>query len=79
VIGFAAETQNLIDNARAKLMSKGLDLIAANDVSATDAGFAVDTNRVTLLDAGGGIEPLPIMSKVQVAERVLDRMAALLG
>ena len=79
VIGFAAETQHLIDNARAKLTSKGLDLIAANDVSAADAGFAVDTNRVTLLDAGGGVEPLPIMSKVQVAEHVLDRMTALLG
>jgi phosphopantothenoylcysteine decarboxylase/phosphopantothenate--cysteine ligase len=79
VIGFAAETQNLIDNAQAKLHSKGLDLIVANDVAATDAGFAVDTNRVTLLDAGGGVEALPIMSKAQVAERVLDRLVALLG
>jgi phosphopantothenoylcysteine decarboxylase/phosphopantothenate--cysteine ligase len=78
-IGFAAETQNLLEHAASKLRSKGLDLIVANDVSASDAGFAVDTNRVTLLDAGGGVEPLPIMSKVRVAERVLDRMAALLG
>lgn len=78
-IGFAAETQNLLENATSKLHSKGLDLIVANDVSASDAGFAVDTNRVTLLDAGGGVEPLPIMSKAQVAEHVLNRLAALLS
>jgi phosphopantothenoylcysteine decarboxylase/phosphopantothenate--cysteine ligase len=79
VIGFAAETQDLIDNAQTKLHNKGLDLIVANDVSAKDAGFAVDTNRVTLLDAGGGVEALPMMSKTQVAERLLDRLIALLG
>lgn len=78
-IGFAAETQNLLENATSKLHSKGLDLIVANDVSAIDAGFAVDTNRVTLLDAGGGVEPLPIMSKTQVAEHILNRLAALLS
>ena len=78
-IGFAAETQNLLENATRKLHSKGLDLIVANDVSASDAGFAVDTNRVTLLDAGGGVEALPIMSKAQVAEHVLNRLAALLS
>ncbi|HZY42701.1 MAG TPA: bifunctional phosphopantothenoylcysteine decarboxylase/phosphopantothenate--cysteine ligase CoaBC [Anaerolineae bacterium] len=78
-IGFAAETQNLIDNATTKLHGKGLDLIVANDVSASDAGFAVDTNRVTLLDAGGGVEPLPIVSKAQVAEHLLNRLVALLS
>ncbi len=78
-VGFAAETQNLLDNATSKLRSKGLDLIVANDVSAIDAGFAVDTNRVTLLDASGSVEPLPIMSKVEVAEHILDRVALLLG
>jgi phosphopantothenoylcysteine decarboxylase/phosphopantothenate--cysteine ligase len=78
-IGFAAETQNLIDHALAKLESKGLDLVVANDVAAKDAGFAVDNNRVTLLDAGGGVEPLALMSKAQVAERVLDRLIKLLG
>jgi phosphopantothenoylcysteine decarboxylase / phosphopantothenate---cysteine ligase len=78
-IGFAAETQNLIDNALAKVHAKGLDLIVANDVSATDAGFAVDTNRVTFIGAGGGVEPLALMSKAQVAERVLDRLIKLLG
>jgi phosphopantothenoylcysteine decarboxylase/phosphopantothenate--cysteine ligase len=77
-IGFAAETQNLIDNALAKIHAKGLDLIVANDVSATDAGFAVDTNRVTFIGADGGVEPLALMSKAQVAERVLDRLIKLL-
>jgi phosphopantothenoylcysteine decarboxylase/phosphopantothenate--cysteine ligase len=78
-IGFAAETQNLIDNAKAKLSSKGLDLIVANDVAAEDAGFAVDTNRVTVIGRGGGVEHYPLMSKAQVAERVLDRLIELLG
>jgi phosphopantothenoylcysteine decarboxylase/phosphopantothenate--cysteine ligase len=78
-IGFAAETQNLIDNSLAKLHAKGLDLIVANDVAAKDAGFAVDTNRVTFIGAGGGVEPLALMSKAQVAERVLDRLIELLG
>jgi phosphopantothenoylcysteine decarboxylase/phosphopantothenate--cysteine ligase len=78
-IGFAAETQHLIDNALAKLHAKGLDLIVANDVAAPDAGFAVDTNRVTFIGAGGGVEPLALMSKAQVAERVLDRLIKLLG
>jgi len=79
VVGFAAETQNLLENAQAKLGSKGLDLIVANDVSAQGAGFAVDTNRVTLLGADGGAETLPVMSKTQVAEQVIDRVVALLG
>ena len=78
VVGFAAETENLIDNARAKLKAKSLDLIVANDVSAADSGFAVDTNRVILLDAWGDSEPLPLMSKTAVAERVIDRVARLL-
>jgi len=79
VVGFAAETQSLQANAQAKLESKRLDLIVANDVSAGDAGFAVDTNRVTLLDAGGGVEQLPVMSKAQVANQVLERVVALLN
>jgi phosphopantothenoylcysteine decarboxylase/phosphopantothenate--cysteine ligase len=71
VAGFAAETENLLANARAKLQSKSLDLIIANDVSASDSGFGVDTNRVTLLDAEGNVEALPLLSKAHVAERVL--------
>jgi phosphopantothenoylcysteine decarboxylase/phosphopantothenate--cysteine ligase len=73
-VGFAAETAEVLSHAREKLRAKGLDLMVANDVAATDAGFEVDTNRVTLLDAGGGLEQLPLLSKVDVAEHVLDRV-----
>jgi phosphopantothenoylcysteine decarboxylase/phosphopantothenate--cysteine ligase len=78
VVGFAAETEDLIENAQAKLKAKSLDLIVANDVGATDSGFAVDTNRVILLDAWGDSEPLPLMSKMAVAERVVERVVKLL-
>jgi phosphopantothenoylcysteine decarboxylase/phosphopantothenate--cysteine ligase len=78
VVGFAAESQDLLENARHKLTSKGLDLIAANDITAQDAGFAVDNNRVTLLDAGGRQEDLPLMSKEEVAGRILERVIELL-
>jgi phosphopantothenoylcysteine decarboxylase/phosphopantothenate--cysteine ligase len=78
VIGFAAESRDLLENAAAKLTSKGLDFIAANDISAQDAGFAVETNRVTLLFADGRKEPLPLMSKSEVAETIIERLAALL-
>jgi phosphopantothenoylcysteine decarboxylase/phosphopantothenate--cysteine ligase len=77
-VGFAAESQDLLRYARAKLQAKNLDLIVANDIRAGDAGFAVDTNRVTLLDAGGGEESLPLMSKAEVAETVLERVAGML-
>ena len=77
-VGFAAETEDLVRNAKAKLARKNLDLIAANDVTAADAGFTVDTNRVTLVDAAGATEALPLMSKVEVAEAILDRVAELL-
>jgi phosphopantothenoylcysteine decarboxylase/phosphopantothenate--cysteine ligase len=73
-VGFAAETEDLIANAQTKLVSKGLDLIAANDVTATDAGFATDTNRVMLFDREGGIEVMPLMSKYDVGHRILDRV-----
>ena len=77
-VGFAAETEDLLNNARAKLEGKKLDMIVANDVSATDAGFAVDTNRVVILDKSGGQEDLPLMSKREVADTVLDRVCTLL-
>ncbi|MBI5714987.1 MAG: bifunctional phosphopantothenoylcysteine decarboxylase/phosphopantothenate--cysteine ligase CoaBC [Chloroflexi bacterium] len=79
VVGFAAETQNLIDNAREKVLKKKLSLIVANDVSAKDAGFFVDTNRVTIIDAGGGAQTLPLMSKAEVAEAVCERVERLLS
>jgi phosphopantothenoylcysteine decarboxylase/phosphopantothenate--cysteine ligase len=78
-VGFAAETQDLLANAQKKLDEKGLDLIAANDVTAPGAGFAVDTNQVTLLDRSGGREELPLISKYDVGHRILDRVAALLA
>jgi phosphopantothenoylcysteine decarboxylase/phosphopantothenate--cysteine ligase len=73
-VGFAAETEDLLGNAKEKLSRKGLDLIVANDVSATDAGFNVDNNRVVILDRDGGQEELPLMSKRNVADRILDRV-----
>jgi phosphopantothenoylcysteine decarboxylase/phosphopantothenate--cysteine ligase len=75
VVGFAAESDDLLENARSKLEAKGVDLIVANDISRRDAGFEVDTNQVTLLDANGA-EQLPLMSKAMVAEHVLDRVTA---
>lgn len=78
VAGFAAESQNLLENASNKLQSKKLDLIAANDIAADDAGFAVETNRITLLFADGRKESLSLMSKTEAAEIILARLAALL-
>lgn len=78
VVGFAAESQDLISNAQAKLRTKNLDLIIANDITSKDAGFAVDTNRVIILDAGGGEEALPLMTKDEVAEHVIQRVTPLL-
>ena len=77
-VGFAAESEDLLANAQSKLISKGLDLIAANDITASDAGFASDNNRVLLLDKEGAVEEVPLMSKYEVGNRILDRVAALL-
>lgn len=77
-VGFAAETQNLIENAREKVFKKKLSLIVANDVTAPDSGFFVDTNRATIVDAGGGASELPVMSKADVAEAVCERIERLL-
>lgn len=77
-VGFAAESRDLLQNASEKLKSKGLDFIAANDVSAKDAGFAVETNRLTLLFADGTQESLPLMSKSEAAERIIEHIARLL-
>ncbi|OQY34118.1 MAG: bifunctional 4'-phosphopantothenoylcysteine decarboxylase/phosphopantothenoylcysteine synthetase [Anaerolineaceae bacterium 4572_5.1] len=78
MVGFAAESQNLLENAQSKLSAKQLDLIVANDISAPQAGFDVDTNRVTLLRADGEKRDLPLMSKAEVAERVLGVVVDLL-
>jgi phosphopantothenoylcysteine decarboxylase/phosphopantothenate--cysteine ligase len=79
VVGFAAESQDLVANARAKLNAKGLSLIVANDINAPDAGFAVDTNRVTLIDAHATLQELPLMTKAEVAAAILERVIAMLG
>jgi len=78
-VGFAAESQQLIENAQVKLAAKRLDMIAANDIRAQDAGFGVDTNRVTLLYTDGRREDLPLMTKVEAAEQIMQRIVAMLG
>ena len=78
-VAFAAETQDLVDNAAKKLVEKNAHLIVANDVSATDAGFAVDNNRITILDRTGAQEELPLMSKYDCGVRILDRVQELLA
>jgi phosphopantothenoylcysteine decarboxylase/phosphopantothenate--cysteine ligase len=78
VVGFAAESEHLVENAHAKLKAKNLDLIVANDITARDAGFAAETNRVMLIGRDGSVESLPLMSKVAVAETIVERVAALL-
>jgi phosphopantothenoylcysteine decarboxylase/phosphopantothenate--cysteine ligase len=78
LVGFAAETDNLAKNAGKKLVEKNLDMVVANDVSQAGAGFDVDTNRVTLLLRDGSEENLPLMQKEELADVILDRVAALL-
>jgi len=78
IVGFAAESEGLIENAQAKLRNKNLDLIVANDIGAADAGFEVDTNRVTLLFADGRAESLPVMGKDEVAARVMEEITLLI-
>lgn len=78
VIGFAAESRDLLENAADKLKSKNLDLIVANDITAPDAGFGTDTNRVTIIHENGERESLPLMSKSEVADAIIARIAGLL-
>ena len=78
VVGFAAESRDLIENAAEKLKSKQLNLIVANDITARDAGFGADTNRVTIIYENGDRDSLPLMSKAEVADAIIERIAALL-
>jgi len=71
-VGFAAESENVEDNAFRKLVGKGLDLVVANDITAEDAGFESDDNRAALIGESGVIERFPLMSKRELAERILD-------
>lgn len=74
LVGFSVETQDLIENSMKKLKKKNLDMIVCNDVTQPGAGFAEDTNIVTILDREGGSEQLPRLSKIETAHRILDRV-----
>ncbi len=78
VIGFAAETDKAIIRAKNKLLRKNLDLIAVNDVMEPDSGFEVDTNRLSFIFADGRVENLPLMSKRECAERLIQALAAMM-
>lgn len=79
LVGFAAETQDLLAHAKEKLEKKNLDMIVANDVSKADAGFDADTNLVKIIYRDGRIEDLPLMTKQEVADQILDRVRGLWG
>jgi phosphopantothenoylcysteine decarboxylase/phosphopantothenate--cysteine ligase len=78
-LGFAAETHNAFEYGRDKLLRKGLNFIAVNDILASGAGFGVDTNRVLLLSSAGVVEEMPLLSKTAVAERLVAHVARTLG
>jgi phosphopantothenoylcysteine decarboxylase / phosphopantothenate---cysteine ligase len=77
VVGFAAESEDVLANARGKLRRKHLDLIVANDVTQEGSGFGTDTNQVALLDRWGGEETLPLLPKLAVAHQIWDRVRSL--
>jgi len=77
-VGFSAESENLISNASEKVQRKSLDLIVANDITDPDSGFGRDTNRVVLIDRDLQVEELPVLSKYEVSNRILDRVQAML-
>jgi phosphopantothenoylcysteine decarboxylase / phosphopantothenate---cysteine ligase len=78
-VGFAAESDNLIQNATAKLQNKGVHLIVANNITEAGSGFGSDTNKITLIDARGNTEDLPLMTKTEAAHRILDKIASLMS
>ena len=77
-VAFAAESEGVIENAQVKLIDKGLDMIAANDITAVDSGFASDTNRVVLLDRDGGVTELGLLTKYEVGHHILDKIVQML-
>lgn len=77
IVGFAAETEDLVRNAQEKLIQKNLDLIVANDLTMPGAGFGVDTNIVKIFDRSGKVEELPLMTKEELADHILDRLKGL--
>ncbi|MAF85133.1 MAG: bifunctional phosphopantothenoylcysteine decarboxylase/phosphopantothenate--cysteine ligase CoaBC [Dehalococcoidales bacterium] len=78
-VGFAAESENVVENARSKLEQKQLDIIIANDITDVDSGFGTDTNKVTIINRDGKTESLPLMTKREVADKILDRVVGLLS
>ncbi|HET6461852.1 MAG TPA: bifunctional phosphopantothenoylcysteine decarboxylase/phosphopantothenate--cysteine ligase CoaBC [Syntrophales bacterium] len=74
LVGFAVETENLVENATMKLKKKNMDIIVGNDVTQVGAGFGYDTNIIKIIDADGKIESVPLMGKIEVADRILDRV-----
>jgi phosphopantothenoylcysteine decarboxylase/phosphopantothenate--cysteine ligase len=78
-VGFAAESEDFVANARKKLENKQLDLIVTNDITDKASGFGVDTNKVTLISRDGKTEKLPLMSKREVADKILDRVVGMMG
>ena len=79
VVGFAAESQDIRQNAQSKLATKHLDMIVANDITAPDAGFEVPTNRVTLVFADGLSESLPTLAKEEVGEIIIQKIISMEG
>lgn len=77
IVGFAAETDNLLKNAQEKLKTKNLDMIVANQVGTSDSGFEHDTNRIKIIGKDGKVEDFPLMSKEEVADKILDKVVAL--
>ncbi|MQY72265.1 MAG: bifunctional 4'-phosphopantothenoylcysteine decarboxylase/phosphopantothenoylcysteine synthetase, partial [Dehalococcoidia bacterium] len=78
-VGFAAESEDVVANARQKLDKKKLDLIVANDITSAESGFGVDTNKVTIIDKNGKAENLPLLTKREVADRILDKVVELIS
>jgi len=78
-VGFAAESEDVVANAKQKLEKKQLDIIVANDITDASSGFGVDTNKVTLIDREGKVESLPLLTKREVADKILNKVAELLG
>ena len=74
IVGFAAESDDLKENARTKMQDKNMDMIVANDISDPEAGFGVDNNKVLLMYSDGSIEDLPSMPKYEVAEKVIQHL-----
>ena len=78
-VGFAAESEDLVTNAREKLHNKGLDLIVANDITAAGSGIGADTNRVVIIDRQTKVQELPLLPKREVADKILDKVVELLA